>query len=151
MNVSPDTALAVRELIGAALRVELDKLDADLDRMLDDARTDAIGHAAVIAWFVTVDDNDGKVPSAEDLRAVAEDAADIEDRVNLSADAIHTYLSKCVFGDVSPFDALSAEDARRLPFIVAGNLLASVRADGEEWYEYLDRVEAAVAAAPEPS
>lgn len=143
--------LAVRELIGHALRVELDDLDKELDRMSDDARTDVIGHAAVIAWFITVDDNGGKVPSPDDLRETAEDAAAVEDRAKLSVETVYTYLSQCVFGDVSPFDALSLADAKRMPFIVAGNLLASVRRDGEEWYEYLDRVEAAIAAAPEPA
>lgn len=151
MNINPDTALAVRELIGHALRVEFDDLTKELDRLSDDARTDAIGHAAVIAWFVAVDDNGGTPPTSDELREVAHDAAEVEDRFTLSADTIHTYLSRCVFGDTPPFDALSAEEASRLPFIVAGNLLASVRADDEEWYEYLDRVEAAVAAAPDPS
>lgn len=55
-------------------------------------------------------------------------------------------LLKAAYGRQRLAEVLPRDTATFLPFIVTGSLLAGWHKEGEEWYEFLNRAEAAIEA-----
>jgi hypothetical protein len=142
-----------RKLFGFAIRAELD----DFERSIADAKPEILSEArrlsVAVADGVVLVVTEGQQPSDADLRKIAETAASVEKRYELSKDEVHAFLSKVVFGGQALDDVFSTGDAVTVPFIVAGNLLGSYRNAEQDqgWWEFLDEVEAAIEAAPDPA
>lgn len=154
MKIDPKTEQPTRELFGFAIRAELDPFQAKLADFPDGQSVrDALQLALAVAAGVVVEVCDGAEPTDADLRKLAQTAAAVEQRYELTEDEVYAYLSRCVFGGEPPTDVFSAEDAVRLPFLITGHLLgAYTHIDrGQHWPEYLDQVEAAIEAVPDPA
>lgn len=154
MRIDPTTEEPTRELLGHAIRGEYDEFQRGLMGFAnDEGLQQALLLAIAIAAYVAVDDNDGKRPTEDDLRELAESLAEIETRITITAEEAHAYLGKVVFGDQSLTDVFSEQDAARLPFIITGLLVAANTNTeaGQKWPEYLDAVEAALEATPDPT
>lgn len=151
MQIDDKVEASTRKLFGHAIRAELDEFQDRL-RTLDQASlTEALRLAVTVSGAVVLNITEGKHPSDNDLRKLASTAAEIEERYALDEDKVYTYLSKCVYGDTALEQAFSGADVVSLPFLVTGNLLGSYTPDDQDWWEYLDQIEAAIEAAPDPS
>lgn len=149
MQIDPRVEERTRELLGFALRAEFKDFERVLTNMPDDdTLRNALGLAAAISAYVVVDDNAGREPSNDDLREVANTAAEVEDRYVIDADKTYEYLRRCVFGTETVTEVLSTTDAVNLPFVVAANLIGSTTDtdNGQKWPERLDEIEAAIEA-----
>lgn len=153
MKIDDRAEEIARRLFGFAIRAELDDFERSVagvrPEALSEARRVAVAVAAAVVLVVT----EGQQPSTADLRRIAETAASVEKRYELNENEVFTFLSKTVFGGQPPDDVFSIGNAVTLPFIVAGNLLASYRNAEQDqgWWELLDEVEAAIEAAPDPA
>lgn len=154
MQIDPTVETQVRELLGHALRVELD----DFQRVLTEAAgkgklDDALTLTTKIAGVVVMHLCDGKPPTDDDLKEIAQTTVDIDDDYSLTEDEVGGYLGRVVFGGEQLSAVFSADDAARLPFAITANLLGSAAKveDGQQWTDLLDQVEAALEAAPDPS
>lgn len=151
MQINSGVEELTRKLFGYAIRAELDDLQTQL-RALDQATmTEALRLAVMVAGAVVLDVTEGKRPSDADLRKMASTAASVEKRYALDEDKVYTYLARSVFGDVPLEEALGATDVASVPFLVTGNLLGSYTHEGQKWWEFLDQIEAAIEAAPDPA
>lgn len=153
MQISARVEEPTRELVGHAIHGDQDQFEAKL-RDLDIATLEqAVALAMSIAGAVAAHVSEANPPSEDALRTLAATAAKVEKRYDLGADEVFKFLAQSVFGSATLADLFEAHDAVRLPFMVAGNLLGSYakREQGQTWTDYLDQIEAALEAAPEPS
>jgi hypothetical protein len=138
----------VRRVLGAAVRRDPEQFEAALGAFPDDeTRGRGLGLAIAVAAFVMFDTYGG-VPSPEYVRGLAETVATAETWATLTTDEVGAYLSAVL--NRTPLDAaLDPPTAVRLTFIITASLLASSRRAEEYgwWFNYLDRVEAAIEAA----
>lgn len=138
----------VRTAIDAAVKRNFEKLDAALRAFPDDdAVRKAVELTLVVISFVMYDVHDGK-PSAEQIRAVAGKLAEMEAWAEPTADEVDTFLGKLLNGQQF-VPEVPAESIIILSFVVAANLLSSFRNQDERWWDYLDRAESVIEAAPE--
>lgn len=154
MRIDPKVEEPTRELFGFAIRAELDEFQQKLASFDDDESVRlALQLANAVAAGVVLEICDGARPSDPDLRQLAETAERVETRYRLAEAEVHDYLARCVFGGEQLFDVFNAADAVRMPFIITGHLLGSYTHvdQGQHWPAYLDQIEAALEAAPEPS
>src|SRR5690606_12173824 len=114
--------------------------------------TATLEQAAALAMSVTgavaVHVGGTNPPDDATLRTLAATAWKAETNVALDAATVHRYLAECIFGASTLLDVVPAHEAARLPFLVAGNLLAShaKQDEGQAWTDYLDQIEAALEA-----
>lgn len=101
---------------------------------------------AVIA-SVLFEVHDG-LPSREQVRDLAGDIAQQESWVELRSSDVESLLVGVTFGEQERLSSL-ADNASLVAFVVAANLLATASQpdEGEWWFNYLDKVEAAIEAA----
>lgn len=151
MQIEPMVEQLTRRLFGHALRAEHD----DFQRRLADADgetvSQAIRLAATIAAYVAIDACGGARPTEEELRTIASNLAEADEHYSLTADEVHAYLTKGVFGGQAVHELLAPEDAVRLPFIIGVYLVSDYHDDDQAWWDYLDTIEAAIEAAPDPA
>jgi len=98
-----------------------------------------------VALFVVDDLHCGKRPTTAELTEVAADIAAAEDWTDVATDEIVTMLT-AAYGGTRIDDALPVERVIALSFVVTANLLVSYQAEGDEWWNYLDRAEAVIEA-----
>ncbi|MEH1017628.1 hypothetical protein V6U90_31710 [Micromonospora sp. CPCC 206060] len=95
-----------------------------------------------VTLFAMRDIHDGE-PSPEETEAMAVEIARAESWARPTEAEVIVFLRRLVAGE--PFGgAVPAENVVILAFVSAANLLASCHRDGEEWWDYLDRAEAAL-------
>ncbi|MEO3821240.1 hypothetical protein [Plantactinospora sp. B24E8] len=146
MKISSRVEPLVRDALDAAVKRDFAKLDAALKAFPDDQTTQqGVELALAVTVYVLHDIHQGK-PSEAETRSVAEEIARAEAWAQPTAEETSEFLLKLVSGQ--PFaPSVPSENVFILAFVSAANLLSSCRRDDEEWWNYLDRAEAAIEAA----
>lgn len=145
MRIDDQVEPLVRKVLDAVVKHEEDRFDAAVQAVLDAGLgPNALELTAAICGFVVFDANEGR-PSPMDIRATSEAVAEMESWAELTADEISAFLTAVVNG-ARLEDAVGAQKGVMLTFVVTGSLLAASPKikDGEWWFNYLDRVEAAL-------
>jgi hypothetical protein len=141
----------VRSIFGAVVKRDEDKLDASLKAFPDSAaRLEGLKLAIAICGFVVFDAYDGK-PTTKEISLLAAEIASLEGWSALTTSEVDKFLDAVLNG--KPLgDAFDPTTATMLTYIVTGCLLSSSvkLQEGEWWFNYLDRVEAAIEATPAP-
>lgn len=151
MQIGSRAEQTARALMGHAIRGELEEFQQKTTGVDEDELRNALVLAVTISAYVALDVCGGQKPTDDDVRKLAGTVASLEKRITLADDDVAAFLTKCGFGG-QPIDAgFSPDDAIRLPFAITGNMLAAYRHDDQDWWKYLDQVEAAIEAAPERS
>lgn len=154
MKIDPRAEEPARELFGFAIRSELTEFDEKLKSFSDDATLrEALRLAMAVSAVVLNDTGYGRRPADERLRETAAILAEIQDDYTLEPDEVYDYLAKCVYGGRPLTEVLPEGAAVTLPFVVAGNLLASHAQveNGQQWWDYLDAIEASIEATTGPT
>lgn len=135
----------VRAVLDAAVKRDADRFRAALAAFPDDEATrKGVELALSIIGFVLLDVHEGK-PSPDEVQSVAADISRQETWIGPTTDEVATFITALLngrsLGDVLPSDSVIV-----LAYAVAANLLASSSKpdDGEWWFNYLDKVEAAI-------
>ncbi len=146
MKISSEVEPLVREALTAMVKSDPERLRrAFLDFPNDNAMTAGAEIATTVSLYVLTDVY-GRKPSHEEIVAVAEKLVEMEDWTDVTADEVVTFLTAAFDGN--PMDQILPLDRiGPLAYLTAGNLLSSCCKDGEFWYNYLDRAEAAIEAA----
>jgi hypothetical protein len=150
MKIDSKVEPLVREALDAAVKQDIDRLDAALDAFADDTkRRDGLALLFAISRLVLHDLNEGKNPTDEQVSDLADWIAEEEAWAGLPADEIRNFLL-WLLGDDSK--TVNQDMYIVLVFVVTATLLSSRRQpDGQWWFDYLDQIEAALEAAPNPS
>lgn len=139
----------VRDLFNAVVKSKEGDFEAALRELPDEAsRHKALELAVAVCGFVVIDTYDRR-PTADETREIAQGVVEAGSWMPLSEQEVATFLTAALNG--RPLvEAVGAENAFFLAFIITGILLvASPKVgEGEFWFNYLDRVEAAIEAAP---
>lgn len=149
MKIDDRIEALVREALDAAVKRDIDRLDASVKAFKDEASRRAAAQLLVtVCGYVVVDIYEGHKPSGEQIRALAEQvAAQDGEWSTLAADEIVAFLH-AVLGDQTA-EPLDPDAGVMMMFVVTASLLAGrPMPDGKWWYNYLDQVEAAIEAAP---
>jgi hypothetical protein len=148
VEIDDRTEPLVREALAAAVGQDPERFRGAVRAFPDDdAMTRGVQLACALALFVLDDLFEGRRPTEEEIRSLAGDVATSEDWADVTLDEVAAFF-------VAGYDRISAEAVLPLErvlilcYVVAANLLSSYHEDGEEWWEYLDRAEAAIEARP---
>jgi hypothetical protein len=147
MRIEPKVEKPTRDMLGHAIRGEVDDLATLIHAVGGDIYRESIGMCLAVCAYISIDIS-GRWPTDADVHQIAHNTAENETRLNLPETDIRNYLSRAVLG-FEPFDrALGAvEAAASLPVIVTGSMLFIFRPRGQDWWDYLDTIEAALEAA----
>lgn len=148
MEIDDRTEAAVRNLFNAVVKSDENEFDAAVRALPDDeSRQKALELAISICAFVLIDTYDRR-PTAGDLELVSQAVVEMESWVSPGAQEVSNFLTSVINGRPLT-ESLDPQSAFFLTFIITGSLLAASPKiqDGEWWFNYLDRVEAAIESA----
>lgn len=146
MRVDKKVEPLMRNAIHAAVVRDLAMLNARLQKFPDDkAVQTAIELTLALVYFLMVDIHEGQ-PSEVEVRGVATEIARAEAWARPSQDEVTEFLVRLMNREqLAP--VIPRENVIILAFVAAANLLSSCRRNDEEWWDYLDRAEAAIESA----
>ncbi|MEW2146821.1 hypothetical protein AB0869_28830 [Micromonospora vinacea] len=147
MKIDERVEQLVRDTLHWAVKRQPVEFDEALRAFSDGSkRQSALELLAAIVAFVSADICQG-TPTPEQIRQLAEEVAEAEEWSSATSPEVEAFLNAVVTGrPVS--GVLPAGSAVVLAFVVAASLLSSrPKIEGEWWFNYLDKVEAAIEAA----
>ncbi|MEU4562963.1 hypothetical protein AB0F72_31670 [Actinoplanes sp. NPDC023936] len=139
----------VREALGAVVGKDLARLQQALGAFTsDEAAIHGLNLATAVSLYVLYDLNEGVRSTNEELAEIAGEVATAEKWVGPAEDEVNKYLQAAHSG-TRVDQILPMERVIILAYVIAANLLASYCDEGEHWWDFLDRAEAAIEATPE--
>jgi hypothetical protein len=143
-RIDPNTEKPTRDLLGHAIRGELDEMSRLVYAIGDQRYLECITLCIAITGYVAVDVCRIQWPADADLREIARHAASTSDDYDLDETAVFDFLSRIVFGadkldQVFPDLAVSTT----LPVLATARILLSFCPRDKDWWEYLDVIEVA--------
>ncbi|MGW0434086.1 hypothetical protein ACWDV4_16295 [Micromonospora sp. NPDC003197] len=141
MKIDSRVEPIVRNTIHAAVISDFPRLNRALQAFPDEETArKAIGLGVSIVYTLMFDIHEGN-PSEGEIRGVATEVVRAEAWAEPADEEVATFLLRLMNGE--PFvGVVPTENVTILTFVVAGHLLSSCRSDDEEWWDYLDRIEA---------
>lgn len=150
MKIDEQVESLVREALDASIKQDIDRLDSALDAFTDDTkRRDGMVLLFLIGRQTLYELYEGRTPTEKQVSDLADWIADEDSWAGLPAQEIANYLL-WLLGDDSK--TVNHEMYIVLIFVVTAVLLSLVRRpEGYWWFDTLDRIEAMLEAALDPS
>ncbi|MEV4386923.1 hypothetical protein AB0J68_14590 [Micromonospora sp. NPDC049580] len=147
MKIDDRVEQLVRDTLHWAVKRRPVEFDEALKAFSDEStRQQAMELLVAVSAFVTADICGGR-PSSGQLQELASEVAEAEAWSSASSAEVEAFLAAILTGRSLP-DVLPAASAVVLAFVVAASLLSMrPKGEGEWWFNYLDKVEAAIEAA----
>jgi hypothetical protein len=138
--IDPKVEKPMREMLGHAIRGELQELAVMIQAVGDATYKQILGLCLTAAAYVAVDVS-GRWPTDADVRDIAHRVASKEAMYELGEEDVHAYLSRAALG-FEPLDQAmgGVESAATFPVLITASLLLRFYPRGMEWYEYLDQI-----------
>lgn len=141
MKIDAGIEPLVRTVLNAVVKQDTERLQTALEAFPDaDAMTSGYRLAAGIAIYV-LQDQYGRQPTPEEIRAVADKTAELENWTDITSDEIYSYVT-AYYDRQSVDTVMPTERAVVVSYVLAGDLLAACHRQDEKWWDYLDRAEA---------
>ncbi|MET8084309.1 hypothetical protein [Micromonospora sp. NPDC005237] len=148
MRIDDEVEVLVRAVLDAAVHRDADRFDSALDALgsSPERLTKAVELTLAVNAAVLFEVHDGP-PSHQQVNALARDISHQEQWAEVSVQDVHALLIAVTAG--KPVPVLTNAAGATAVFVVAANLLATASQpdQGEWWFNYLDKVEAAIEAA----
>ncbi|MEU8154925.1 hypothetical protein AB0B94_14755 [Micromonospora sp. NPDC048986] len=147
MKIDDRTEQRVRDTLHWVVKRDLNKFDAALKSFPDEAaQKAALALVVAVSGFVLIDLH-GARPTPQQVDVLAEEIGRMETWASVSAEETASFINAVVAGR-SLTEHSTPEDVVVLAFVIAGSLLAArPMPEGQWWFNYLDKVEAAIEAA----
>ncbi len=144
MKIDDAVEPLVRQVLDAAVKDDDDRMAAALRAFPDDdARRKGLELAVAIGYVALMDAHDGN-PSPEELKHTAAALAEMGAWAGVTENDARTYLTALPQGTLA--EKFDPDTAVKLVFVNTANLLAgSPKAEGQPWWQYMDRVLATIA------
>lgn len=140
MPIDPKVEAPLREMLGHAIRVEMDDLYALVAGVGAEAYEATVNLAILAAGYIAVD-TPGRWPTGADVKALAKHAAGTRIGKHLTEDEIASFLSRVVLGSESPLTVFEGDEkAALIPVLATASLLAGFGPAGQSWADYLDTI-----------
>ncbi|MGH3245993.1 MAG: hypothetical protein ACRDOI_07245 [Trebonia sp.] len=145
-RVSPDIEKPFRKALGHAIRNEHEEMREVLLRLTDEQIVSCLGLCAIVSGYVAIDVCGRQWPNEANLHVIAEATTKsaFAREFGLKAQDSYSYVKRVAL-QAEPLDKVfpTPEDAGTLSFVVTGHLLVAFGPAAEEWWEYLNKIEAA--------
>lgn len=138
--IDPKIEEPTREMLGHAIRGELQDLSTLILAVGNERYRQAIGLCLTAAAYVAVDVT-GRWPTDADVREIARLISERGTEIKLDQADVYDYLSGAALGFRPLPEAVGGDlPAAILPLLVTGSLLFRFRPEGQEWWDYLDQI-----------
>jgi hypothetical protein len=138
--IDPRVEKPTRDMLGHAVRGELQDLAALIHSVGGEQYRYALGLCLTAAAYIAVDVST-RWPTDADVREIARLVAERETEAKLDPEDVYDYLSKAVL-DFQPLHEALGDDmaAATLPVLITGSMLFIFRPKDQKWWEYLDQI-----------
>ena len=138
--IDPRTEEPTRDMLGHAIRGEMQELSALIHSVGDERYRRVLGLCVIAAAYVAVDVA-GRWPTDADVREIARLVSQSGTEIPLDEADVYDYLSEAALG-FKPLPQAMGDDmaAATLPLFVTGTLLFAYRPEGKKWWDYLDQI-----------
>ena len=144
MKISDLVEPLVREALAAAVKRDWERFLRALEAFPDEQTgADALALATAISAYV-LQDQYGRKPTDEEIGRIAAKMDEKESWSGLNEPEFRSGLRAVLGDDSGDGQRLEPQARIALPFVMAAYLLASSAKPPEWWFNYLDRVEAAL-------
>jgi len=141
MEINRQAEPLLRDILEAAVKRDGDRFVRTLESLPDEATAREVLHLSVaVSTFVLLSEYEGR-PGDGEICRIAASAAGTEQWLGLSASDYEEAITAML--DERPAD-LEPHALAAAPLTLAAYLLALGAEEGEWWFTYLDRVEAAL-------
>jgi hypothetical protein len=145
MKIDSRIESLVREALTAVVKRDPKRLQTAIAVFPDEhALTAGYRLAAAIALYI-LHDQYGRQPTPAEIRAVADKLVELEGWTDIRAEEVVRYLTT-LYDGTRVDEVLPLERAFLVSYVLAGDLLSTCRHTTEDWWDYLDRAEAALEA-----
>lgn len=151
MPIDEKTDQTFRELVGHSIRNRVD----EIQRVIAEAGEKGTGQLLSLviqsSAYIVINASE-RWPKNVDLKEAARISSESAARLPISADEIHSYLSRVVFGS-EQLNAVfpDAEKSALVPLYTLASLLVAFdppkESNGKDWNDWVDVIEAAIEAA----
>ena len=139
MGIDQKTEQTTRTMLGHAIRHELGDLAEVVKTEGSEALAGSIPLCLLVSAYIAVDVS-GRWPTQEDLKEIAESAAQSVTRLDITEQEIGEYLSRVALGTDKLGDVFSDAGLATIPLFATANLLLTFCPRDKEWWEYLDQI-----------
>jgi hypothetical protein len=147
MAIDPKIEQLTRQMLGHAIRHELEDLTALIRAVGDTTFAAVIDLCVLAAAYIAIDVSGMRWPSEVVLRQIAHDASESATRLDISEEEILALLSRVTFGSEKLDDIFTIEGVGPVPLYATANLLLTFCPRELDWWEYLDQIWNAYSAA----
>jgi hypothetical protein len=140
MATDPKIEQLTRQMLGHAIRHELEDLAALIHAVGDTTFAAVIDLCTLAAGYIVIDASGMRWPPEETMNRIAQHAAQSVTRLDVSEEEIFALLSRVAFGSEKPDDIVADEGAGRVPLYATANLLLTFCPRELDWWEYLDQI-----------
>lgn len=145
--IDPRVEEPTRDMLGHAIRGEVQDLAALIQSVGNERYRQAIGLCLTAAAYVAVDVS-GRWPSDADIHEIARLMSERGTEIKVDQAAVYDYLSGAALG-FQPLPEVLGDDmaAATLPVLITGSMLFTFRPEDQKWWDYLDQIWSAYEAA----
>ena len=147
MAIDPEIEQLTRQMLGHAIRHELEDLAALIHAVGDTAFGAVIDLCVLAAGYIAIDVSGMRWPTEEMMNGIAQQAAQSVTRLDVSEEEVFALLSRVAFGSEKPDDIVTVERVGSVPLYATANLLLTFCPQELDWWAYLDQIWNAYSAA----
>ena len=138
--IDPDVEEPTRNMLGHAIRGELDDLAAMIQSVDGDRYRRVLVLCLAVAAYISVDAS-GRWPTDADVREIARLVEERETELPLDRADVYAYLSDAALGFQPLSHALDGDlTAATLPVLITASMLFTFRPKEQTWWAYLDQI-----------
>lgn len=146
MRIDRKTEESLRDMLGHAMRGELDEIPPILEAIGDQRSRECIGLCVLISGYTAVDVCGRVWPTSTNVRKIADNVAKAsKDRLDLDADQVYEFLTQSALGFKTldhVFPTLG--DMTMLPILMTAAMIVTYGPREKDVWTYLDEVEDAL-------
>jgi hypothetical protein len=145
MIVDPKVEQSARQMLGHAIRHELDELAALIRAVGDETFLAAIDLCVFAAGYIAIDVCE-RWPTDADLRDLARRAEQSVTQLDITKEQVYELVSRVALGNEMLNDIFDVQGVGTIPLYTTANLLLKFHSREMKWWEYLDQIWNAVQA-----
>lgn len=150
MGIDWDVEVPTRNMLGHAMRGELEEIPPIVQSLGDEGLRRSLSLCVLIAGYIAIDVCGSQWPSDAALHRMAEKAVQAETELNINESQVYDYLARTALR-FEPLDKVFPEpsDAALAPILITASLLLTFTPKGKDQWSWLDEIETATGAAAE--
>jgi hypothetical protein len=138
--IDPRVEEPTRNMLGHAIRGELDELAGLIQSVGGDRYKSVLGVCQAVAAYIAVDVS-GRWPTDADILEIARLVEERETELPLDRADVHAYLSDAALGFRPLSEAFDTDAAAAtLPVLITASMLFTFRPKDQKWWTYLDQI-----------